>query len=97
MVWLVGARVSLAKPMPMVLIMLMALLFFAGFYLSQRTGNPIGMLVILMLAAGALILLRGRHRPVEVASLTPEEEARLSDILTQRPLRRDPDAKPSND
>jgi len=48
MVWLVAALVSLAKPMPMVLIMLMALLFFAGFYLIQRTGNPIGMLVILM-------------------------------------------------
>lgn len=48
MVWLVAALVLLAKPMPMVLIMLMALLFFAGFYLIQRTGNPIGMLVILM-------------------------------------------------
>jgi len=53
--------------------------------------------LILMLAAGALILLRGRRRPVEVAPLTPEEDARLSDILKQEAVRRDPDAKPSND
>ncbi|WP_296165400.1 cytochrome c-type biogenesis protein [uncultured Brevundimonas sp.] len=53
--------------------------------------------LILMLAAGALILWRGKRRPVEVAALTPEEDARLSDILKQEPVRRDPDAKPSND
>ena len=53
--------------------------------------------LILMLAAGALILWRGRRRPGEVAPLTPEEDARLSDILKQEAVRRDPDAKPSND
>ena len=53
--------------------------------------------LILMLAAGALILLRGRRRSVEVAPLTPEEDARLTDILNAKPIRRDPDAKPSND
>lgn len=53
--------------------------------------------MILMLAAGALILWRGRRHPVEVAALTPEEDARLNDILRQEQLRRDPDAKPSND
>ena len=53
--------------------------------------------LILMLAAGALILWRGRRREVEVAPLMPEEDARLSDILKQGAVRRDPDAKPSND
>lgn len=53
--------------------------------------------LILMLAAGALILWRGRRRPAEVAPLTAEEDARLSDILKQEVVRRDPDAKPSND
>ncbi|PZN93846.1 MAG: cytochrome c-type biogenesis protein CcmH, partial [Alphaproteobacteria bacterium] len=53
--------------------------------------------LILMLAAGAFILLRGRRRQVEVVPLTPEEDARLSDILKQEANRRDPDAKPSND
>ena len=53
--------------------------------------------LILMLAAGALILWRGRRRPVEVGPLTVEEDARLSDILKQEAVRRDPDAKPSND
>lgn len=53
--------------------------------------------LILMLAAGALILLRGRRRQAEVVPLTPEEDARLTDILNAEPIRRDPDAKPSND
>ncbi|MGV9008980.1 cytochrome c-type biogenesis protein [Brevundimonas sp.] len=53
--------------------------------------------LILMLAAAALILLRGRRRQMEVAPLTPEEDARLTDILNAEPIRRDPDAKPSND
>ena len=53
--------------------------------------------LILMLAAGALILLRGRRRQLEVVPLTPEEDARLTDILSAEPVRRDPDAKPSND
>lgn len=53
--------------------------------------------VALMGAVLALLLLRSRRRRAEVAPLTAEEEARLADIVARDDLRRDPDAKPSDD
>ncbi|GAA0868694.1 cytochrome c-type biogenesis protein CcmH [Brevundimonas basaltis] len=53
--------------------------------------------VVLMAAVFALLLLRSRRRRVEVAPLTADEEARLADIVAGDELRRDPDAKPSDD
>lgn len=48
MVWLISMVVSLTRPMPLVLVSLMGLLYFVGFYVIQRTGNPMGMLVLVV-------------------------------------------------
>ena len=50
-----------------------------------------------LLAVGAALLALARRRRVEAAPLSSEEEARLADILAGQALRRDPDAKPSDD
>lgn len=51
--------------------------------------------VLLVVALGWLML--GRRRRDETLALSPEEEARLADILASKDVRRDPDAKPSDD
>lgn len=48
MVWLVSTVVVLFQPMPMVLVILMGILYFLGFYLVQKTGNPAGMLLLIV-------------------------------------------------
>lgn len=50
-----------------------------------------------VLAVGAALLAFARRRKAEVAPLSPDEEARLADILAGQQLRRDPDAKRSDD
>jgi cytochrome c-type biogenesis protein CcmH len=50
-----------------------------------------------LLAVAAALLIFARRRKAEVAPLSPEEEARLADILAGERVRRDPDAKPSDD
>ena len=50
-----------------------------------------------LLAVGAAFIAFARRRKTEVAPLSPEEEARLADILAGQELRRDPDAKRSDD
>ncbi|RZJ32389.1 MAG: cytochrome c-type biogenesis protein CcmH [Brevundimonas sp.] len=50
-----------------------------------------------VLAVGAALLAFARRRKSEVAPLSADEEARLADILAGEPLRRDPDAKRSDD
>ncbi|MDQ8030243.1 MAG: cytochrome c-type biogenesis protein CcmH [Brevundimonas sp.] len=50
-----------------------------------------------VLAVGAALLAFARRRKPEVAPLSAEEEARLADILAEGQLRRDPDAKRSDD
>jgi cytochrome c-type biogenesis protein CcmH len=50
-----------------------------------------------VLAVGAALLAFTRRRKAEVAPLSPDEEARLADILAGQQLRRDPDAKRSDD
>lgn len=52
---------------------------------------------VVVLAVGAALLAFARRRKPEVAPLSPEEEARLADILAEGQLRRDPDAKRSDD
>ena len=51
----------------------------------------------LVLPAVAVLMLRARHRPVEAAPLTAEEEARLDEVLRNEKLRRDPDATSPHD
>jgi len=53
--------------------------------------------VALMAAVLALLMLRSRRRPADIAPLTADEEARLADIVAEAGLRPDPDAKPSDD
>ena len=59
--------------------------------------GPLGLIVL----GGLALLWRGRRRGGEQAAvdvpLTAEEDARLQDILSGHDIRRDPDAKPSND
>jgi len=50
-----------------------------------------------LLAVGAALLAFTRRKKTETAPLSPEEEARLADILAAGQLRRDPDAKRSDD
>jgi cytochrome c-type biogenesis protein CcmH len=50
-----------------------------------------------VLAVGAALMAFARRRKAEVAPLSPDEEARLADILAGQQLRRDPDAKRSDD
>jgi len=54
--------------------------------------GPVGLMAIVL----TLLLFRARRRP-EVAPLSAEEETRLADIIAGADLRRDPDAKPSDD
>lgn len=51
-----------------------------------------------LIALAALILvLRSRRRAVETTPLSPEEEARLDEVLRNEKLRRDPDATSPHD
>ena len=50
-----------------------------------------------LLAVGAAFIAFARRKKTETAPLSPDEEARLADILAGQQLRRDPDAKPSDD
>lgn len=51
----------------------------------------------LVLLAILVLMLRARRRPVVAAPLTPEEEARLDEVLRNEKLRRDPDATSPHD
>lgn len=51
----------------------------------------------LLALAGAVLLGRARGRRTEPPPLSPEEEARLAEALASGDLRRDADAKPSDD
>ena len=51
---------------------------------------------VLMAAVAAVLLLMGRRRRVEPAALSPDEEARLAQIMAASTDRRDPDAKSSD-
>lgn len=53
--------------------------------------------LVVLLAAGAAFIAFARRKKTEVAPLSPEEEARLVDILSGHQLRRVPDAKRSDD
>ncbi len=46
MVWVMAALVAFLRPIPALLLLVMGLLFFVAFYLTRRTGSPIGMLVL---------------------------------------------------
>jgi cytochrome c-type biogenesis protein CcmH len=50
-----------------------------------------------LLAVGAAFIAFAHRKKTETAPLSPDEEARLADILAGQQLRRDPDAKPSDD
>ncbi len=50
-----------------------------------------------LLAVGAALLAMARRRREGTPALSPDEEARLADILASQPDRRDPDAKASDD
>ena len=53
---------------------------------------------LLALLAVAVVLIRRARKPnADTAPLSPEEEARLADILASDEVRRDPDAKASDD
>ena len=50
----------------------------------------------LMAAVGAALLLMARRRRIEPAALSPDEEARLAEMMATSADRRDPDAKSSD-
>lgn len=50
MTWIISTLVFLFQPMQMVLVLLIGVLYFLGFYLVQKTGNPIGMLLLIVTA-----------------------------------------------
>ncbi len=59
-VWIMAAIVALTQPVPGVLLVVMGLLFFIAFYLTRRTGSPIGMLILI---AGAMMSVAGMKAP----------------------------------
>ena len=78
MVWFMSSLVSLTRPMPMVLIVLMGVLLFLGFLVIQRTGNPLGMLIVIvtvlmsvmgMSSIAAMEMLRDAMSEACIASL----------------------------
>ena len=52
---------------------------------------------LLVIGAGLALMLRSRRRAVETTPLSPEEEARLDEVLRNEKLRRDPDATSPHD
>jgi len=48
MVWVMSTIVSLTQPLQFLLIAVMGVLYFLGFYLIQKTGNPMGMLLLVV-------------------------------------------------
>jgi len=72
---------------------------FVLFTPPMRAGTWLlwfGPLAILLAVGGGLLAMTLRRR-VETVALSAEEEARLADILAAQEVRRDPDAKPSDD
>lgn len=55
MIWLLSGIVELLRPMPSLLVIVMGAFYFAGFYLIQRTGNPIGMLIVMVTALTSIM------------------------------------------
>ena len=83
MVWLMSSLVSLTRPMPMVLIVLMGVLLFLGFLVIQRTGNPLGMLIVIVTV---LMSVMG------MSSIAAMEM--LRDAMSARPLSRSASGRP---
>nr|WP_245161476.1 cytochrome c-type biogenesis protein [Brevundimonas alba] len=52
---------------------------------------------LIALAVAAVLLLQSRRRRTEIEALSPDEEARLADIMAEVDVRPDPDAKASDD
>jgi hypothetical protein len=48
--WIVSTLVILFQPLQLVLVLIVGLLYFLGFYLVQKTGNPFGMLLLVITA-----------------------------------------------
>ena len=59
-VWVMAAIVALTRPVPGVLLVVMGVLFFVAFYLTRRTGSPVGMLILI---AGAMMSVAGMKAP----------------------------------
>lgn len=55
--WIMSGIVLMLQPMPLVLLLVIALIFFLSFYLIQRTGNAAGMLLIVATALMAIMAL----------------------------------------
>lgn len=48
LIGLIGGMISLTRSMPLVLLTLIFLVYFVGYYLILRTGNPLGMLILVI-------------------------------------------------
>lgn len=63
MLWVIAALVIILRPLPSVLLVVMFCLFTLGFYITRRTGSPVGMIIVLI---SALLSITGMKNPVLV-------------------------------
>ena len=50
LIWIIASVVVICRPLPMLLLAIMFLLFTAGFYITRSSGTPLGMIVVLVSA-----------------------------------------------
>ena len=67
--WIMSGVVLVLQGMPLLLVLVMGLIYFAAFYLIQMTGNPIGLLIIV---SGVLMSVMGLGSYPSMAYLRAE-------------------------
>lgn len=55
LIWLMTLIVSAARPMPGLVVAIMGVFYFLGFYLIQKTGHPMGMFVVIVTMLSTVI------------------------------------------
>ncbi|MBS1301357.1 FUSC family protein [Loktanella sp. SALINAS62] len=60
MVWLMASLVAIVRPIPALMLVVMGLVLFLGYYATRRTGSGVGMLIIV---AAVMMSIAGMETP----------------------------------